>query len=185
MQLVQVLPIISENYPLPHSEIWGYKQVFWMPQEQDDHTLSTWMRSNHHLSFILSPEKSTSRTSLKLQIPQTSRTSCSICSWSHIIPVCCIVYYPLILRVEYTLIPWCSIRSSINPTSWTKYWSDEASFEQNGHVKTHTSYHWATGHLHHIMITQLNQPGATVWDTICSICVVTPVFFDETVTQIN
>jgi hypothetical protein len=60
-------------------------------------------------------------------------------------------------------------------------WSDEACFKLSGHVNRHNCMYWADENPHFTIMSQLNQPGVTVWGALSSEGVVGPVFFDGTV----
>ena len=64
-------------------------------------------------------------------------------------------------------------------------WSDEACFKLSGHVNRHNCVYWADENPHFTIVSQLNKPGVTVWDTLSSEGVVGPVFFDGTVDWVN
>ena len=60
-------------------------------------------------------------------------------------------------------------------------WSDEACFKQNGHVNRHNCVYWDSENPHHIIETEVNVPGVTIWGGICSTGLVGPFFFEGTV----
>jgi len=60
-------------------------------------------------------------------------------------------------------------------------WSDEASFKLSGHVNRHNCVYWYDENPHLTMTTELNQPGVTVWASLCSGGVIGPVFFERTI----
>jgi hypothetical protein len=64
----------------------------------------------------------------------------------------------------------------------TILWSDEASFKLNGSVKKRNCVYWSSENQRFVIEEELNVPGVTVWAGICSKGVISPYFFDETVT---
>ena len=60
-------------------------------------------------------------------------------------------------------------------------WSDEACFKLSGHVNRHNCVYWYDENPHLTMTTEMNQPGVTVWASLCSGGVIGPVFFERTV----
>ena len=59
-------------------------------------------------------------------------------------------------------------------------WSDEACFKLPGHVNRHNCVYWADENPHWTILSQLNQPGVTVWGALSREGVLGPVFFDGT-----
>lgn len=92
------------------------------------------------LAFIQSPEKSTRRASVQLQITSGHplRNDEAVGFKGIGLPT---THAAWIASEKRTLRSFL-IKLPVNPTSSTK-WSDEASFKLNGRVSTHTAYYWA------------------------------------------
>ena len=62
------------------------------------------------------------------------------------------------------------------------WWSDEACFKLNSHIKRHNCTYWSHENPHVIMEKEVNLPGVTVWAAISCNGIIGPFFFDEPVT---
>ncbi len=61
-------------------------------------------------------------------------------------------------------------------------WTDEATFKLNGHVNRHNCVYYAVENPHIVITKEMNAPGITVWAGIWSEDVIGPFFFNDTVT---
>ena len=59
-------------------------------------------------------------------------------------------------------------------------WTDEATFKLSGHNR-HNCVHWSDRN-HFTIMSELNQPGITVWAGISSAGIMSPEFFERTAT---
>lgn len=60
-------------------------------------------------------------------------------------------------------------------------WTDEAIFKLSGTENRNNTTFWSTTNPHAVSIHKLNQPGLTVWAGVCSLGIIGPFFFEETV----
>lgn len=61
-------------------------------------------------------------------------------------------------------------------------WTDEAIFKLNGHVNRHNCVYYAVENPHIVITEEMNAPGVTVWAGIWSGGIIGPFFFRDTVT---
>ena len=62
------------------------------------------------------------------------------------------------------------------------WWSDEACFKLNGHIKCHNCTNWSQENPHVILEREINVPGINVWAAMSCNGIIGPFFFDASVT---
>lgn len=63
------------------------------------------------------------------------------------------------------------------------WWSNEATFELNGHINRHNCVYWTSSNPHVIVEKDVNLPGVTVSADISSMGLIGLVFFNSIVSQ--
>lgn len=138
------------------------------------------------LTFVNSPRKSTRCASMELSIPRTSLRRLML----KLKPYHPHLIHGLLEDDPDRRLQFCEmVRDQITkeqPDFLDKIiWSNEACFKLSGHVNRHNCVYWDDENPHFTIMSQLNQPGVTVWGALSSEGVVGPVFFDGTVDGAN
>lgn len=134
-----------------------------------------------------SPQKSTRRLSLELDISQASVLR--LLKERNLKPYIPRLFHALAdgdtdRRMEFAEIFLNKVKQDRNFID-NIWWSDEATFKLNGHINRHNCVYWAEENPHVVIERDVNLPGVIVWGALSSYGLIGPYFFDGTVNSQN